>query len=106
MSLEKLIKTLAASIDIGQEMRDMEDRPIQRQKCMCCVIRTTNADGSVASEFWYQATNNGSGYSCAWSISGSPKKKYCDECGYLAGQRERGPSVVDDAPPITRPSLG
>lgn len=105
MSLEKLIKTLAKTVDMRQEMRDINDMPVRI--CWCCVLRTTNADGSVASEFWYQATNNGaSGYSCAFSVSGPPKKKYCGECGYLVGQGERGPSYVDDAPPITRPGLG
>jgi hypothetical protein len=80
MSLEKLIKTLAKTVNTRTEMRDMEDRPIQ---CQCCVIRMTNADGT-SSEFWYHATNNGAaGYSCAFSIFGGPQSHSCNECGRL-----------------------
>ena len=95
MSIEKLLKALASSINTRQEMRDMEDRPVPRKKCWCCGIITTNPDGTISSQFWYQATKTSEfGYTCAFSISGDPVQKYCDECGYLIGQRENGPSVV------------
>ena len=84
MSLEKLIKTLAKTVDMRQEMRDMEDRPLPRPlQCKCCVIRMTHSDGT-STEFWYHATDNGaSGYSCAFSFSGPPQSHPCNECGRL-----------------------
>jgi hypothetical protein len=84
MSLEKLIKILAKTVNTRQEMRDMNDMPIPARMCWCCRMPT----GTL-----YQYAINAK--QCGSSLSGSPVKKPCSECYYLGdAQRESGPTYV------------
>jgi hypothetical protein len=85
MSIEKLLKTLAVSINPRQEMRDSEDMPVKM--CWCCQMPAS------ATDLFYYADNQNK---CYFALSGKPVQKRCEECHYLGDDwKKKGPTYVN-----------